>query len=72
MDPVHAAVNLFHGFFFSKIILENPRTSYFCKNTPKLFQNYILVPIILHVGPYLTFYNYNYVLFLINHLILIT
>jgi hypothetical protein len=28
VDPVHAAVNLFHGFFFSKIIpkiLENPR-----------------------------------------------
>jgi hypothetical protein len=75
MDPVQADVNLFHGFFFSKIIpeiLENPRTLYFCKNTPELFQNYILVPIILHLGPRLTFYNYNYVLFLINLLILIT
>jgi hypothetical protein len=62
MDPVHAAVNLFHRFFFSKIILEileNPRTPYFCKNTPELFQNYTLVPIILHLGPCLTFYNYN-------------
>jgi hypothetical protein len=62
MDPVHAAVNLFHRFFFSKIIPEilgNPRTSYFCKNTLKLFHNYILVPVILHLGPCLTLYNYN-------------
>jgi hypothetical protein len=62
MDLVHVAVDLFHGFFFSKIILkilENPITPYFCKNTPELFQNYILVTIILHLGPYLTFYNYN-------------
>jgi hypothetical protein len=61
-DPVHAAVNLFHGFFFSKIIseiLENPITLYFCKNTPELFHNYILVPIILHLGLCLNFYNYN-------------
>jgi hypothetical protein len=35
---------------------------YFCKNTPKFFQNYILVPAILYLGPYLTFYNYNSVL----------
>jgi hypothetical protein len=30
MDLVHVVVELFHGFFFSKIILEileNPRTS---------------------------------------------
>jgi c-di-GMP-related signal transduction protein len=62
MDPVHAAVDLFHGFFFSKINpknLKNPRTPYFYKNTPELFQNYILVLAILHLGPYLTFYNYN-------------
>jgi hypothetical protein len=45
---------------------------YFCKNTPKLFINYILVYVILHLGPCLTFYNYNYVIFLINLLILIT
>jgi hypothetical protein len=54
MDPVHAAVNVYHGFFFSKIILKIlkiPRPSYFYKNTPVLFQNYILVPIILHLGP---------------------
>jgi hypothetical protein len=42
------------------------------KNTPKLFHNYILVPLILHLGPCLTFYNYNQVIFLINLLILIT
>jgi hypothetical protein len=45
---------------------------YFYKNTPKLFLNYILVTAILHLGPYLTFYNYNWVIFLINLLILIT
>jgi hypothetical protein len=46
MDLVHVAVDLFDEFFFSKIIpeiLENPRTPYFSKNTPKLYQNYILV-----------------------------
>jgi hypothetical protein len=54
MDPVHAAVDVFHGFFFSKIILkilENHRMPYFCKNTPELFQKYILVHVILHLGP---------------------
>jgi hypothetical protein len=34
-------------------------TLYFCKNTPELFQNYILVHVILHLDPYLTFNNYN-------------
>jgi hypothetical protein len=34
-------------------------TSELCKNTSELFHNYILVPIILHLGPCLTFYNYN-------------
>jgi hypothetical protein len=33
--------------------------SYLYKNTPELFQNYILVPVILHLGPCLAFYNYN-------------
>jgi hypothetical protein len=33
---------------------------------------YILVLVILHIGPCLTFYNYIYVLFLIKLLILIT
>jgi hypothetical protein len=44
----------------------------FYKNTPEIFQYYILVPIILHLGPCLTVYNYNQVLFVINLLILIT
>jgi hypothetical protein len=44
---------------------------YFCKNTPELFLNYILVPAILYLCPYLTFYNYDYVHFFINLLILI-
>jgi hypothetical protein len=38
------------------------------QNTPKFFQNYVLVPENVHICPYLTFYNYNYVLFLINFL----
>jgi hypothetical protein len=29
------------------------------KNNPELIQNYILVPVILYLGPCLTFYNYN-------------
>jgi hypothetical protein len=54
MDPVHTAVDIFHEFHYRKIILKipkNPRTPEFYKNTPKLFQNYILVTIILHLGP---------------------
>jgi hypothetical protein len=38
---------------------ENSRWLEFYKNTPKLFWNYILVHVILYLGPYLTFYNYN-------------
>jgi hypothetical protein len=38
----------------------------FYKNTPKLFQNYILDPAILCLGPNLIFYNYNYFNALIN------
>jgi hypothetical protein len=52
----------FYSFIFSKTnpkILENPSPLNFYKNTPGLFLNYILVPAILHLGPYLTFYNYN-------------
>jgi hypothetical protein len=59
---VYSPVDLLHGFSYSKIIpkiLKNPWTPYFCKNTPELLQNYILVPIILHLCPYLTFHNYN-------------
>jgi hypothetical protein len=54
VDPVYGPVNLFHEFFNRKIILKIlkiPRPSYFYKNTPILFENYILVPIILHLGP---------------------
>jgi hypothetical protein len=51
LDPVHRTVNLFHIFSNRKIILKNPRIRNFCKLTLKLFQNYILVPVILHLGP---------------------
>jgi hypothetical protein len=62
MDPVHRSMDLYHGIFFRKIILkilEIPIPQKFYKNTPKLFLNYVLVLVILHLGPYLTFYNYN-------------
>jgi hypothetical protein len=62
VDLVHETVDLFHGVFNRKIIWLFQKivgTWYFYKNTPELFHNYILVPIILHLGPYLTLYNYN-------------
>jgi hypothetical protein len=74
MDPVHVAVNLFHGFSNRKIkteILENTRTLEILQKHPKLFQNYILVPLILHLGPCIYFYIYNSVLFLINSVYII-
>jgi hypothetical protein len=62
VDSDQETVDLFHGFFNRKIIRLFQKivdTWYFYKNTPELFQNYILVPVILHLGPCLTFYNYN-------------
>jgi hypothetical protein len=62
VDPVHSAVDMFYGFFLRKIIPQIPKivgTSDICKRTPELFHNYILVPVILHLGSCLTFYNYN-------------
>jgi hypothetical protein len=50
MDLVHETVDLFHEIF-SRI--DNFRI------IPKLFQIYILVLVILHLDPCLTFYNYN-------------
>jgi hypothetical protein len=38
--------------------MKNNRRQEFCK-TAQFFWNYILVPEILHLGPCLTFYNYN-------------
>jgi hypothetical protein len=55
-------MDLFHGIFNRKIIPLNPKIpshGIFKKNTPELFQNYILVPEILHLGPDLSFYNYD-------------
>jgi hypothetical protein len=69
MDLVHQSRDLFHRILFRKIIpliLEISRPPYFYTNTSKLFQSYIVVPIILHLGPYWSFYNYNYVPALIN------
>jgi hypothetical protein len=44
----------------NSLILENSRrVEFFCKNTPEPFCNYILVPALLHLGPCLTFHNYN-------------
>jgi hypothetical protein len=39
---------------------------------PKLFQNYVLVPKNLQLDLCLTFYNYNWVLFLINSVYIIS
>jgi tyrosine-protein phosphatase YwqE len=75
VDPVHGAMDIFYEFLLRKIIpwiSKITRISEFCKNTPELFHNNILVPVILHLGPYLAFYNYHWVILLINLLILIT
>jgi hypothetical protein len=58
VDSDHETVDLFHGFFNRKIIRLFQKivgTRYFYKNTLELFQNFILVPVILHLGPCLTF-----------------
>jgi hypothetical protein len=55
-------MDLYHRIFLRKIIpkiLKIPTPQKFYNNTPELFLNYILVPVILHLGLYLTFYNYN-------------
>jgi hypothetical protein len=62
MDSDHETVDLFSGFFNRKIIQLFQKivgTWYFYKSTHELFQNYILVPVILHLDPCLTFYNYK-------------
>jgi hypothetical protein len=49
VDLVHVAVDLVHRVSFRKIVhkfLKIAGPPYFCKNTPELFQNYILVPVI--------------------------
>jgi hypothetical protein len=69
VDLVHRSIDQFRDFSFRKIISlipENPGFRYFTKTTPKLFQNYILVPVILYLSPCLTFYNYDLVPALIN------
>jgi hypothetical protein len=55
-------MDLYHENFLRKIIskiLEILIPQKFYKNTLELFLNYDLVPIILHLGPCLTFYNYK-------------
>jgi hypothetical protein len=62
MDLVHSAIDAVHDFFFRKIIvkiLESPLSSVFLQTPPELFQNYILTPVILCLGPCLSFYNYD-------------
>jgi hypothetical protein len=69
VDPVHRSVDIFYRFSNREIIpeiLEIAGALNFFKKTPKLFQNFILVPVILHLGPQLTFYNYDWVTALIN------
>jgi hypothetical protein len=63
MEQVHSAKDLCHPFSFRKIIPKPVKISQslkFYNNNNKLFQNYILAAsIILHLGPYITFYNYD-------------
>jgi hypothetical protein len=62
VDSVHRAVDSVYTFFFMKIILLFPkiaRALEFCKESPELFQNYVLAPVIFYLGPYLCFYNYS-------------
>jgi hypothetical protein len=59
----------FHVILFRKIIqiiLKITGALEFYKKHIELFQNYILVPVILHLGPCITFYNYDWVPALIN------
>jgi hypothetical protein len=54
VDLVHSRMHPVYAVSYRKIIhliqkIHVPR--YFEKNTHKLFQNYSLVPIILHLGP---------------------
>jgi hypothetical protein len=55
VDPVYA----FSNRKLIQLIWKFARARLFYKNTLELFENYILVPVILHLGPYLTLYNYN-------------
>jgi hypothetical protein len=54
------------NLFRKSIILEC------CKNIPELFQNYILVPIVLHLGTLFNFLKLQLGFFLINLITLIT
>jgi hypothetical protein len=48
MDLAHETIELVHAFFFRKLNLLNPKKYIL---PPKLFQNFILVPISLYLGP---------------------
>jgi hypothetical protein len=69
VDSVHRAVDTIYTFSYTKIICLFQKFAgamQFCKNTLGLFQNYVLVLLFFHLGPYLSFYNYDLVLALIN------
>jgi hypothetical protein len=64
--PDLRTVDLFHRFFQLKnnsIIQKIHRSPGILQNTPELFQNYILVPKKLHLGPCRSFYIYKYLPF---------
>jgi hypothetical protein len=67
VDSVHRVVELFHRFLIKKYFInsENSPALEILQKRPELFQNYILVSKNLRLGPCLTFYIYNYVIFLI-------
>jgi hypothetical protein len=60
MDPVHRRYGPIPRVFSRKVILKILKlavTLDFYKKNPQLFGDYILVPIIVHIGPCLSFYN---------------
>jgi hypothetical protein len=62
VDSVHESVDIFHWISSKKNKSENLEIHQdpgFLQKHPELFWNYILIPAILHLGPCLTFYNYD-------------
>jgi hypothetical protein len=55
VDLVHSHMYLVYAFSYRKIIRliqKIPELRYFYKNNPELFHNYILVFVILYLGPF--------------------
>jgi hypothetical protein len=54
IDPVYGTVNIFYGISFREIIqiiLKIHQHLVILQKHPRPFQNFVLVPVILHLGP---------------------